>query len=136
MILSRALLLLCLASGCARAEVPSLAASMLYTQTAHACSDVDLATWHHPAEAVLRRADMHVSKVQLCNGRTYPVFTVAPKFDPRGDTSSIYHPFYAKLAAANGWWSYALVDDTDKVIVTVDVVKNPRGLTIHYENFR
>ena len=129
-------LLLCVAPAALRAEAPALPSTKFYTQTVHGCSDVDLATWQHPTRPLLTSADLQLEKVQLCNDRTFPVFTVAAKYDPEGDTDSFYHPLYAKLASANGWWSYALIDTRHDVIVTVDVTKSPRAVDLQYEDFK
>lgn len=138
--------LLCLGAGvslsllilpdpaCADAT-PPLDETRLYTQTAHDCRTVDLTTWTHPTKQVLERRRVVLEKLQLCNGSRYPIFTVHFKYDPRGLTTDYFHPLYAEMANANGFWPFSFVDTADDVII--DLLPDRQGnVTVNYEDYR
>jgi len=118
------------------AAATSLDATHLFTQTAHDCHALDLATWHHQTRQVLESNGLKFSKVELCNGAKYPIFTIEPKYDPRTATGAYYNKLYSALANANGWHPYALIDTTDNVIITVAATKTPASVNIYYEEFQ
>lgn len=120
----------------AEAMAANLSDTALFTKIAHDCHTVDLIKWRHPTRDVLQAAEIRIEGVQLCNDGKFPVFTVAPKYDPRTATGDYYHKLYAKLAEANGWWSYALIDTVDNVVVEIKPRKQPRALDIDYEDFQ
>ena len=94
----------------------------LYRTRAFNCRSVELAGWQHPVKPLLIQADVQVLSVDICNGGTYPIFRIRPRYDPRlAATDSFFLKFYRNLAVANSWWSYALIDDVDKVIIYIDL---------------
>ncbi len=128
-------LLACVGLGTAYAAAADLAGTSLYTKTVHGCHALELSGWAHPAKRVLLDSGAKLAKVELCNGDTFPVFTAALPFDPEGHTDGFYNKLYAALADANGFWSFALVDTTDDVVVLVSIERAKRELTLQYEHF-
>ncbi len=120
----------------ARAAVPELAGTALYTTTVHGCRAVDLTTWHHRTRDVLRLAQVRVQGVQLCNGDRFPVFTAVLPYDVDGPNDRLLNRLYADLAEANGFWSFALVDPEAALVTTVTIDRSARTVTPAYETFR
>ena len=117
------------------APVPDLSATTLYAATVHGCRAVDLATWRHPTRDVLRAARARVKRVELCNGGSFPVFTVILPYDVYGRADDYFNKLYADLAKANGFWSYALVDLANNVVISVAVERAGRTVSPSYEDF-
>jgi hypothetical protein len=113
---------------------PTLEQTQLYSKSTSGCRTLALDHWRHPTAQVLRKADVTLSKVELCNNGKYPIFTVHFKYDPRGLTSSYFDPLYARMAAANGHWPFAFVDLDDKVIITISISPGHQ-LNISYEDY-
>ncbi|MFP3497085.1 hypothetical protein SB759_22915 [Pseudomonas sp. SIMBA_059] len=124
-------LLLLPAVACA---LPVLKDTTLYTDTAHDCQDVDLTTWQHPTRALLEKNHFQLERIQLCNAGHYPVFHVQAPYDPRGQTKDFYLPLYERMRKANGKWPFALVDNSDAVVVYVSYPKDD-GISLNYEGF-
>ncbi len=122
------------ASG-AVASVPNLSDTTLYANTVHDCRAVDLMTWRHPTREVLHAARARVEKVELCNGANFPVFTVILPYDVYGRTDDYFNKLYVDLAEANGFWSYALVDIANNVVISVAVERAGRTVSPTYEDF-
>jgi len=126
--------MLAMPGGATAAAPPLLGQTPLYTRLAHDCRTVDLAHWTHPTRQVLARHGVTLDKLQLCNDDRYPIYTVRFKFDPQGQTTDYFHPLYAKMAKANGYWPFSFVDTTDDLIV--DVRPDRRGnVDVDYEQF-
>ncbi len=119
----------------AQPTTPDLSRTTLYSSTVHDCHAVDLSQWTHPSRKVLLDAGATIGKVELCNGNKFPVFTVTLPFDPEGHTDAYYNKLYAALADANGFWSYALVDTSDDVVIVASVERRKRQVTLQYEEF-
>jgi hypothetical protein len=113
---------------------PALEATQLYTAIAKNCEAVDLTHWSHPTFGVLKKATAKVTRVELCNDRKYPIFTVEFKYDPRGQTDSYFYPLFQNVAKANGYWPFSFVDATDAVILNVGV-DGKRRLRLDYEDY-
>ena len=120
--------------GGAAAAPPGLGQTPLYTRLTHDCRTVDLATWTHPTRQVLARHGVTLDKLQICNDNRYPIYTVRFKYDPQGQTSDYFHPLYADMAKANGYWPFSFVDTRDDLIV--DVRPDRHGnVDLDYEQF-
>lgn len=137
MIGSRALLgilpVLTLSSGAL--DAAPLGATSLYREKARDCRAVDLANWSHPTRTVMETSRVEIRKVELCNGGAYPVFTVGLPGDPMvAINDAYYRKLNARMAEANGWHSYALVDSGRGVVIYVDVARK-NALTLEYEEF-
>lgn len=118
------------------APAPDLASTALYARTVQGCEAVDLAAWRHPVRDVLRAARAQVEKVELCNGRRFPVLTVLLPYAVDGDADRYFSRLYASLAEANGFWPFALVDMANGVVITVEVERASRTVSPAYEDFR
>ncbi len=117
------------------AAAAPLEATTLYREKARDCRAVDLRTWTHPTRRVMESSRIEISKVELCNGGVYPVFTVSLPGDPMaGASDSYFNKLHARMGEANGWHSYALVDPARGEIVYVDVT-GKRELSVNYDEF-
>ncbi len=125
----------CIALTTAQEGAPALSKTDFYTNTVHGCHALDLSRWTHPAKRVLLDAGATIVKVELCNGDTFPVFTVTLPFDPEGHTDAYASTLYASLADANGFWSYPLVDTSADVIIVAATERRKRTVTLTYEEF-
>ena len=114
---------------------PQLSQTQFYTTTVHGCRDLDLSRWKHPVKQVLVHAGAKLAKVEVCNDDRFPVFTVTLPFDPEGQTDAYFDKLYADLAYANGFWSFALVDTSDDVIIVATSERQKRQVTLGYEKF-
>jgi hypothetical protein len=114
---------------------PALEKTDLHSHLANHCRDVALDHWSHPTADVLKKAGVAISKLQLCNGGKYPIFTVRFKFDPNGQTADFFEPLYANMAVANGFWPFSFVDLEDDTIVNVGANRK-RELKISFEDFQ
>ncbi len=128
-----ALLALSLPAGAL--DAAPLEATALYREKANDCRTLDLQTWTHPTRAVMRRERVDIHKVELCNGGVYPIFTVALRGEPLVRINDRYfNRLYARMAAANGWHSFAFVDPGRGVIVYVEV-KGRTAIDADYDEF-
>lgn len=114
--------------------LPALEDTELYSSKATDCHDVDLATWKHPARAVLEKNDVKLERVQLCNDGHYPIFTGEVPYDPTGQTKTYFLPLYQQMRKANGKWPYAIVASSDDIVVYVSYPAE-EGIALDYEQF-
>lgn len=113
-----------------------LAGTDLYTKIVHSCQPLALQGWRHPVRNVLESEGIIIDKVELCNNKTFPVFTVQLKYDPRtSDTDSFFNKLYLNLTTANGWWPYAIVDETDDVVITVITNKANHSFNVSLQDY-
>jgi hypothetical protein len=117
------------------ASPPSLDQTELFTSRTHDCRPQNLTTWSHPAKQVLQKNAVGLDAVQLCNEGKYPIFTVKFPYDPRARTTDWFHRLYARMAQANGFWSFSFVDVVDNVIVNVTVDKTHQ-INVGYEEYQ
>lgn len=113
---------------------PLLEATALYKEIAHRCRALDLKQWAHPTKRVLDRAQIAISKVELCNNDVYPIFTVSLKYDPQGPNDAYYHKLFAEMAAANGYYSYSFVDPAWPIVINVKTA-GKKEISVSYEDF-
>jgi hypothetical protein len=99
------------------ANLPYLQDTVLYKELAHNCRSVDLIGWNHPAKRVLRKYQVQLDALELCNLSRYPIFHVIFKYDPMGNTNSFFAPFYKAMFTANGRNPMAFVEKSGNVIV-------------------
>ncbi|WNW09769.1 hypothetical protein RRX38_00940 [Pseudomonas sp. DTU_2021_1001937_2_SI_NGA_ILE_001] len=130
----RLLLVVLLALPSLAMALPALQDTELYQRKTADCHDVDLATWHHPARAVLEKNQVKLERVQLCNQDHYPIFTGQVPYDPTGLTKSYFLSLYQELRKANGKWPYALVATSDDIVVYVSYPAND-GIALDYERY-
>lgn len=114
----------------------TLANTDLYTKVAYGCQTIPLSEWHHPDRKVLESKRATIDRVELCNDRKFPIFTVQLKYDPRtSENQTFYDDFFLKLTKTNGWWSYALVDETDDLVFTVITDKADHSFKIYTQSY-
>ena len=93
----------------------------------------DIASWKHPVKKIFSQNNIKLSKVVLTNHKKYPVFYVSFPYDPQSSqTSDYFNQLYAEVLAANGWWSYALQDEQDKVRIEVNWNKSKNEMTTNF----
>jgi hypothetical protein len=110
--------------------------SSLYKSRAKDCTTVNLETWRHPTKTVFEKFKINLEKVELCNNKVYPIFSFSAQYDPRlRATDSFFLKLYSNLATANGWWSYALVDTLDDLVIFVDLDKSAREIRTNIEEY-
>jgi hypothetical protein len=103
-------------------SAPSLEATTLYKDAAHECRALDIKSWSHPTRKVLERSRIEIKKVELCNHRVYPIYTVRFDASPMlGVNDQYFNKLYVEMADANGFHSFAFVDPGWGLIITVDV---------------
>ncbi|GKX51240.1 hypothetical protein [Budvicia aquatica] len=121
-LLWRSLLLVSLSTALpaqANDPLPKLEQTRLFTQIAHNCQDVDMQNWQHPTRKVLTNPSSEILQIKLCNDKSYPVFFLRLKYDPRGQTSNYYKPLYKKMRKANGNHPYTIVSVEDNLIMNI-----------------
>lgn len=102
--------------------VPNYADTEL-AKEAKNCHPIDLTTWKHPTRQVLLKYHAKILKVELCNERKYPIFTVEAHYSLWTQPNQKQaNSFFNELWLANGKWSFALVDKLDNMIYYVERV--------------
>ncbi|MBI1424879.1 MAG: hypothetical protein GC149_15640 [Gammaproteobacteria bacterium] len=93
----------------------------------------DIANWRHPVKKVFAQHKVKLSKVVLTKHKQYPIFYVSFPYDPQSSqTSDYFNQLYAEVLAANGWWSYTLYDDQDKIKIEVNWNKTKKVMTTNF----
>lgn len=76
----------------------------------------DIVSWQHPTKPVFERYGFQVTKVELYEDGTYPVFYLQP-----GSRVTIYnYTFLSDVAQKNGFWNYKVVSPNGFVEVYCD----------------
>lgn len=89
------------------------------------CEAVSLATWKHPALAMIgKREQARLEWAMLCRNRSHPVFGVDFHYDPQGRTSDFFIPLYDDVLQASSGASFSVVALSHRVIIDVS---QPRG---------
>jgi hypothetical protein len=110
--------------------------SSLYKTRAKDCTTVNLETWHHPTKYIFEKFKINLEKVELCNNKVYPIFSFSSQYDPRlRATNSFFLKLYSNLATANGWWSFAMVDTLDDLVIFIDLDKSAKEIKESIEEF-
>lgn len=114
---------------------PNLSSSTLYTSIAKECQTIDLNNWSHPTREVLIKYKAKIIKVELCNNKKYPIFTIkglAFDLSSQPNEKSTRDFFYA-LLKANAKWDYAVIDTDSQVISTIHHHKEKKDFTFSYD---
>jgi hypothetical protein len=98
------------------------------------CSDVTLRGWQHPTRTVLEAAGITLTRVQRCDGGNFDIFTVALPSDPRTAKGGYYSALYARMAEANGWNGFVLIDRSRAVVASATVDTATHKVTVGYGN--
>ena len=92
--------------------------------------------WDHPVKGVLQKHKVEILKVELHN-QTYPVFYVKFPYDPwLGHNDNYFKPLYYETLKANGFWDYALVDQSSEVRITIKWDKKTKTLAEGMESIK
>ena len=93
----------------------------------------DIVAWNHPVKAVFAEHKIPLYKVELLKNKTYPIFFVSLPYDPQSsETSDYYNQLYAELLETNGWWSFALNDNRDNILIKVNWDKTKKEMSLDY----
>lgn len=90
----------------------------------------DVTNWHHPTKDVLKKWKIELTKVELANNRTFPIFYLQGfPFDTMGwDNAKSMAGLEAELFFANGKHDYALEIAPENIRVTVRYDRQKRML--------
>lgn len=82
----------------------------------------DLEKWNHPVKGVFEAEGITVSSIELLKDGTYPIFQVVLPFELTCDNESRMMDIIDKIASANSWWDFELIDKAKdaNIIVTCD----------------
>ena len=101
--------------------------------SANSTSITDIDNWNHPVKSVFLSYGINVTKVELLNNRTYPIFYCNfPTFSGLQE-KEIFKKMLKDTLIANGYWSYKLVSN----LFEVEIEGNPRDkkfIKITYKN--
>ncbi|QHW32840.1 hypothetical protein GZH47_19845 [Paenibacillus rhizovicinus] len=88
----------------------------------------DIADWEHPTKAILQGDPYRLSKIELSQNATYPAFYVQfPGEMDLKDHASLWQKL-TKIAEANGYWNYKLVNEQGGVTVEVTCDKGAKAV--------
>ena len=91
----------------------------------------DIVAWKHPIKDVLAKNKVQLHKVELTKNRKYPILYVTLPYDPQSsETTDYFNQLYTELLTANGWWSYALHDEQDKIQIDINWDKRKRLMSM------
>ena len=90
----------------------------------------DITSWHHPVKKVFAKYAVKIDKVELFRHKTYPVFHVQFPFEPTEgfENARVLSKFEAELIVANGYYDYAMQDDSRGVRIEITWNKKKREL--------
>ncbi|WP_410210232.1 hypothetical protein [Aquirhabdus sp.] len=136
------LLFLSLIAVNARAEPKLLSETRLFTEIAKDCHPVDLKNWSHPTLKVLKKYDLKLDALDLCNNDTYPIFYTVFKYDVSFNyepslmrNNHYFLPLEYDMARANSWHSYSIVDRDRKEMLNIKVNKKKRSTQDEYDRY-
>jgi len=113
----------------------SLVLPVLFFTTGIAWGDnvtiiTDMAEWKHPVKDVFIKYKVKISKVELYNNNTYPIFYVSFPYDPwLGHNDSYFKPLYYETLKANGFWDYSFIDHDSNLRINIGWDKKTKTLT-------
>ena len=85
--------------------------------------------WQHPVKNVLANHKVILYKVELKN-KTYPIFYVRLPYDPwLGHNDKFFKPLYYEILRANGFWDYAIIDQSFRCKINITWDKKSKTLT-------
>lgn len=82
----------------------------------------DMEKWDYPAKGVFQAEGIMVRSIELLKDGAYPIFNVVLPFGLTSENESRLTGIIDKIAGANSWWDFELVDKTKdvRIIVTCD----------------
>ena len=82
----------------------------------------DIEKWNHPVKDVFRAEGIAIRSIELLKDGTYPIFHIVLPFGLTCENESRVTDIIDKIASANSWWDFELIDKTKdaRIIVTCD----------------
>lgn len=90
---------------------------------------VDLTTWNHPVNKVFEAYKVKVTRLELAQKRTYPIFYVVFPYEIKEENEGSFNALIEQIAQENGYWNYELVDSEHSVVVKVLSDRKKREVT-------
>ncbi len=93
----------------------------------------DINHWSHPVKAIFAGYGIHLTKVELINNKTYPIFYCNFPASSGLQEKETFEKMVKDTLKANGYWSYKLVSN----LFEVEVKGNPKDkqyIEISYQN--
>jgi hypothetical protein len=88
----------------------------------------DIKNWRHPVKDVFARNAIIISRLDLMNNRTYPVFWVSLPHLFRLDSIEYYRKVFQETIAANAFWDFELKEDAARLSIVVRGDRRSRAL--------
>jgi hypothetical protein len=85
----------------------------------------DIDNWQNPVKTLFENYSITLKKVELLKNKTYPIFYL--EYGGELLSECDYYSLL-NIAKANGYWSYKLVGEEDKISVEVDCDRNNKKL--------
>ena len=102
----------------------------------HSVVITDIQFWQHPTKDVFTKNSVVVSKVELKNDKKYAIFHVKFPYDPQSSVNdSYFNRLYLDVLRANGWNSYSIQDDEDKITIKVTWDNVNKNITTDFVPF-
>ena len=79
----------------------------------------DLSSWDHPVKQVFENNKIVISKVELINQKTYPIFYVKFPFDLDYSYAHVFKAIIDQIATANTYWDFKIIDEDRNTSVEV-----------------
>ena len=79
----------------------------------------DIKNWNHPVKKVMIDNKINISKVELLKNNTYPIFYVKFPVELKYANKEYFDNIERKIAEANGFWDYKMVDKSKNVSIEV-----------------
>ncbi|MDP4147297.1 MAG: hypothetical protein Q8936_22965 [Bacillota bacterium] len=91
--------------------------------------------WSHPTKDVFKSFNVVVSKVELTNNKTYPIFYVTLSNNVDSKHKVFYENLFKSIAVANGFWDYRLVDEKESIDLQIQCDKKTKTVSsVTYNN--
>lgn len=96
----------------------------------------DIANWKHPAKPIFDENFIKINKVELLNNKVTPIFYVEFTWihELTACTVDYFDDLIKKIASANDYWNFKIIDDKNKLTFTVVSDNKNRTVTDIYVN--
>lgn len=105
----------------------------LYKKSTNNCKRVNLKFWSHPTKNILKKNNVTLKWLELCNDKKYPIFGVNFKNDPKNVYDVSIENFYNDMYIKNGKWPLSIVATNNKTVISISKDKGEK--IIEYEVF-
>lgn len=89
----------------------------------------DIESWNHPVKDVFINNDIKITRVELINDRTYPIFYVELPYEVNLENENAIRYMFNEIALNNGFWDYEIKDETHNIAVKVRCDKKTKKVT-------